>query len=126
MTKRLFVPLSLACATLIGAVLAVSAVAAPLDDVHSRGMAARQCHEDQACWNWAKMGNHKRGIVLNTPDGEPTRTAVVGVCQFNLHDLAGWIDWQHTPHLRGDKFARSLTDCPWRLRYPALSDAFPA
>ena len=55
------------------------------------------CHEDQPCWNWRTMGNHKRGIV--TTDG---RYRVVGPRMFNRYRDAGHINFTHCPRLPGD------------------------
>lgn len=106
-------------------IIALFIAAAAMLTVPAGSSAAPHCAEDAPCFNWAHDGNHRRGVTLNTPNGEPTRRAVVSVCQFNLYDRAGWIDWQRTPRLRGDGFARSLTDCRWRLRFPTLDAAFP-
>jgi hypothetical protein len=80
----------------------------------SDGKRGNACMEDNPCWNWAKMGNHRRGVVLL--DGTPM---VVLPCGFNRlwaigairHRLDGY---KMNDRLRGDRFARTLTDCPWR------------
>lgn len=75
------------------------------------------CAEDDPCWNWAKMGNHRRGVILL--DGTPK---VVGPCGFNRLWAHGAIRYRLSTNtnlltrLKGDKFARTLTDCPWRTR----------
>lgn len=78
------------------------------------------CAEDNPCWNWAKMGNHKRGVVL--VDGTPK---IVGPCGFNRLWAHGAIRhflvvdghaYKSMSKLKGDTFARTLTDCPWRIR----------
>lgn len=63
--------------------------------------ASPRCYEDQPCWAWSKMGNHKRGIVLKNG-----RRAVVGVQRFKRLDSKRRIDWTATPRLRGDWTAR--------------------
>jgi hypothetical protein len=65
----------------------------------------RVCQEDQRCWNWATMGNQQRGVVLNTPAGEPTRRAILGPCAFAYYNYNGWIDWERTRPLKGDRLA---------------------
>ena len=65
-----------------------------------------RCFEDEPCWRWSTMGDLQRGVVLNTPKGEPKRRAVLDPCEFGFYDHMGWIDWQRTPRLRGDAFAR--------------------
>jgi hypothetical protein len=62
---------------------------------------AAHCHEDSSCWTWSTMGNHKRGITLT--DGTHV---VVGPCAFRRSDARGVIDWERSPRLRGDGYAR--------------------
>lgn len=82
--------------------------------------AAETCTtEDSPGWNWAKCGNHQRGVV--TLDGG---VYIVGACEFNkmwAHGAIRHIGTTPLPgerieKLRGDRFARTLTDCPWRIR----------
>ena len=56
------------------------------------------CAEDQPCWNWRTMGNHKRSIVLTNG-----RRIVVGPASFDGIRREGRIDWTRTPRLRGDR-----------------------
>lgn len=58
---------------------------------------ANVCQEDNSCWNWRTMGNHKRGIT--TTGG---RSIVVGPIRFDRLNNAHRIDWKSTPRLRGD------------------------
>ncbi|MEJ7786174.1 MAG: hypothetical protein WKF96_15315 [Solirubrobacteraceae bacterium] len=74
------------------ALLPASAVAQP-------STAAPRCQEDAPCWTWSTMANRHRGVVLS--DG---RRVVVGPCGFAR--AAARIDWQRTPHMRGDATAR--------------------
>jgi hypothetical protein len=78
-----------------------------------------QCLEDEPCWDWANMGNRKRGVVTLWGNFK-----VVGPCQFNRLWAQGKI--RHTitvdgkelsmmDRLKGDRYARTLTDCPWRI-----------
>jgi hypothetical protein len=59
-------------------VLAMDAYGAPTpQDSPTKGStAAAQCMEDEPCWKWSRMGNRKRGVVL---DG---RLVIVGRCRF--------------------------------------------
>lgn len=76
-----------------------------------------RCMEDQPCWSWSTMGNHKRGIYLSNPRAirslfERRRNRavftadkhriVVGPCGYAL--LPGYIR-QANPRLRGDWWA---------------------
>lgn len=61
----------------LGTAIAVLALLALLADSALGASPARTCFEDEPCWNWATMGNHKRGVV--TTDGTPL---VVGPCRF--------------------------------------------
>lgn len=61
--------------------------------------ASSRCHDDQPCWIWSKMGDHKRGVILS--DG--TRR-VVGPCAFARLRDAGRLSARN-PRLRGDWFA---------------------
>jgi hypothetical protein len=56
-----------------------------------------RCAEDAPCWAWSTMGNHLRGIVLDSG-----RRIVVGPCRFVRLDAGGRIDWTRTPRLKGD------------------------
>ncbi len=106
---------------LILAILAAGLFAAPAAD-------AAGCAEDQACWNWATMGNHQRGVKVLTfhSDGSVTSARkVVGVCRYNHLWADGRVPYsilvngegvKFNRWMRGDEFARSLTDCPWRNR----------
>lgn len=105
---------ALFCAAFAGtAELSAPAQAASLD-------CPIQGPEDEPGWNWAKCGNHQRGVV--TLDGN---VYVVGACEFNRMWAHGAIRYTQTVNgkrfetldpMRGDRFARSLTDCPWRIR----------
>ena len=94
--------------TLIVAILALFAADAvaepPASPVKS---SVTPCLEDEDCWRWPTMGNLQRGVVLNTPKGEPKRSAVLEPCEFAFYDFRGWIDWKRTPRLPGDQFARA-------------------
>ena len=81
----------------IAIALAASALAADLARADAGTPAA--CAEDAPCWNWARMGNHRRGIV--TLYGN---VRVVGPCQYARMRRAHRID-PHTPRLRGDVWA---------------------
>lgn len=65
--------------------------------------AATRCAEDDACWNWATMGNHTRGVI--TAHG--TRV-VVGPCTFQRFARAG--NLRYWP-MRGDVTAMSMARC---------------
>ena len=53
------------------------------------------CHEDEHCWQWPTMGNHRRGVT--TIGG---RFLIVGPCRF-AH-IRPRIDWSRTRHLPRD------------------------
>jgi hypothetical protein len=113
--------------TILAALLALCAHGAATltltDPAEAASVPARaaSCAEDDPCWNWAKDGNHKRGVTL--VDGTPK---VVTVCGFNRLWAHGAIRYSlkyngalHStglPKLRGDYYARTLTDCAWRIR----------
>ena len=59
------------------------------------------CLEDEPCWSWSTMGNHKRAVKT---DGG--RLLVVGPCRFRRLDKAGLIDWARTGDMNGDSWAR--------------------
>lgn len=63
------------------------------------------CREDQACWDWAQMGNGQRGVV--TVDGE---AMVVGTCRFQTLWYAKRIRYggrgPRIERLKGDAWAR--------------------
>lgn len=63
------------------------------------------CQEDQPCWNWRTMGNHKRGIV--TLAG---RRLSVGPARFDAINAGFRIDWQRTPRLKGDGARQDAQD----------------
>lgn len=90
--------LALAC-TMMAAGTApyiAQATAAPLQGGAGEPAATRYvCHEDAPCWNWATMGNHRRGV--RTVGG---RRLVVGPHRFVA--IRAHIDWSRTPALRGD------------------------
>lgn len=79
--------LSFAC--LIGALLACAVPA---------NAAQQRCMEDQPCWTWSKMGNHKRGVT--TAGG---KLLVVGPCRFATLYVKGAL--ADTPRMRGDWWA---------------------
>jgi hypothetical protein len=54
------------------------------------------CYEDDPCWNWATMGDRKRGVV--TMWGTPKIVTCGGLRWLVRH---GDLD-PHTPWLRGD------------------------
>jgi hypothetical protein len=64
------------------------------------------CQEDAPCWNWATMGDHRRGVVtvLGT-------RAVVSPCRFARMFRTGAIDYRASGTLKGDTLALRL-DCP--------------
>src|SRR4051812_24495560 len=63
------------------------------------------CAEDEACWNWAKMGNGQRGVV--TVKG---KAMVVGTCRFQKLWYAKRIRYRgpgaRIERLKGDAWAR--------------------
>ena len=59
-----------------------------------------KCAEDDVCWNWATMGNQRRGIV--TMHGTPM---VVGPCRFQRLMRAGVVDYRTSDVMRGDRTA---------------------
>ena len=61
---------------------------------------ATVCTEDMPCFNWATMGNHKRGVQVW--HGDIVVTKVVGPCQFARLKR---ID-STSAKLRGDNWAR--------------------
>lgn len=70
---------------------------------------ASRCQEDQHCWNWATMGNHKRGVV--TLHGT---LLVVGPCRFRRLHAEGEVvyttvmdgkTYPQNQRLRGDAWA---------------------
>ncbi len=58
------------------------------------------CHEDEACWNWVTMGNHRRGIM--TIGG---RRVVVSACAYRRMHTARTIDHRASGHFLGDALA---------------------
>jgi hypothetical protein len=98
---------SIACAlALIAAILSLSLAARSLAASEPLRTDARQasaavtlaspCNEDEPCWNWARMGNGKRGVV--TMWGTPK---VVTCGQFRW--LARHLDIDpRTPWMTGD------------------------
>ncbi len=66
--------------------------------VLSKSGAQTACAEDAPCWNWATMGNHKRGVFLTNG-----RLLVVGPASFDGIRRERRIDWSRTPHLLGDR-----------------------
>lgn len=61
------------------------------------------CQEDAPCWNWATMGNHKRGVIVaNSFD------VLVSPCRYQRFMKLGLIDRKATPRLKGDKLAMRL------------------
>lgn len=108
---RKIITASIAALALAGAIPA---------QAESAGTSCKAAAEDSGNWNWAKCGNRQRGVILL--DGS---TRVVGPCGFNRLWSAGAIRYDRgagdfydglMKPLRGDRFARSLTDCPWRIR----------
>jgi hypothetical protein len=63
---------------------------------------AHVCAEDDACWTWPTMGNHKRGVV-----GFTGARRVVGPCQYSRLVRYGLLS-PRTPRLRGDYLAIRL------------------
>lgn len=61
--------------------------------------AAIRCHEDQACWSWSTMGNHKRGVVTMAGNRR-----IVGPCQFERLVREHWIDLRGQ-RMKGDAWA---------------------
>jgi hypothetical protein len=78
-----------------------TAGAIPTDALASPEKAGKACLEDQPCFRWSNMGNGARGVTLTSG-----RHVVVSVCRFQRLDHRGRIDWQATPHLKGDSYAR--------------------
>lgn len=69
------------------------------------------CQEDQLCWNWRTMGDHRRGITTlpvlyvradGTVGVHPGRRLAVGACAFDRLNRAFRIDWNRTRMLHGD------------------------
>jgi hypothetical protein len=65
--------------------------------------ATPDCYEDQPCFVWSKIGNHKRGV--NVWQGGIVVTRVVGPCTYAKLYYAKRID-STTVKLRGDWWAR--------------------
>jgi len=57
---------------------------------------AAVCHEDQPCWSWSTMGNHKRGVTVNGV------RRVVGPCQFAKLVARKTVTYRP---MRGDRWA---------------------
>lgn len=64
------------------------------------------CQEDMPCWNWASMGDHRRGVV--TMFGTPL---VVSPCKFQRLMKMRVIDYRPDDVLKGDKLAMRVR-CP--------------
>lgn len=64
------------------------------------------CQEDMPCWNWASMGNHRRGVVTLTAGRH-----VVNPCRFQRLMRAGRIDYGASGALLGDTLAMRVR-CP--------------
>jgi hypothetical protein len=105
-------PIILALAIL--ALLADAALAGSLPRadlaIKGQGASAIACAEDEPCWNWATMGNHRRGVV--TLEGDPL---VVGPCRFQRLWYRGLlrysvrfdgVSYPTLDRLRGDGTAR--------------------
>jgi hypothetical protein len=58
------------------------------------------CAEDDPCWTWSRMGNRRRGVIV---DG---RRRVVGPCGYAQLRVAGLLDAGNA-RLRGDAWALS-------------------
>ncbi len=58
------------------------------------------CAEDSPCWNWASMGNHRRGVVTHRGT-----SLVVSPCRFQRLMRAGVVDYAASGPLKGDKLA---------------------
>lgn len=91
-----------ALATLTAAVL-------PLTSAPSCPSPTREaCHEDAPCWNWATMGDHKRGVIIiagrSRTGKDLTRKVVATPCEYQHLRRAGLVH-ASTPHLRGDATA---------------------
>lgn len=71
------------------------AVSAPLS---APAIYVSSCNDDQPCWNWRAMGNHRRAIVLTNG-----RRLLVNGLSFDGYRREHRIDWTRTPHLRGDR-----------------------
>ncbi len=80
---------------LIGAILACAMIFVTL----GCSAEASVCQEDQRCWNWTTMGNHERGVVINSIDH---RRVNVTRHKFCTLQRAGVIDWKRTEHLHFD------------------------
>ena len=65
--------------------------------------ATPDCHEDEPCWVWSKIGNHKRGVTV------AGKLRVVGPCQYAKLAHAGRLD-KSTVTLRGDVWAHWTCD----------------
>ena len=78
------------------------------------------CMEDMPCWDWARMGDRQRGVVIKagrSRDGLVTTVAKpVGVCEFQALVRARLIYWRETPRLRGDRTAMRAVCFPGGVR----------
>jgi hypothetical protein len=83
--------------TLISIVAVVCVMAGVGLAYAAQSAGAHSCMDDQACWNWRTMGNHKRAITTNGG-----RTLVVGPARFDRANRGFYIDWARTPALKGD------------------------
>jgi hypothetical protein len=63
------------------------------------------CQEDAPCWNWASMGNHRRGVV--TVLGAHV---VVSPCRFQRYRRWHALDMRASGRMKGDALALRL-DC---------------
>lgn len=89
--RRLYL---IAAATLAAVILAAAAYTVAAK-ANTGTPPAHHCTEDSACWNWATMGNHKRGIV--TVWGDAKIVGPRGYCR-ELH---------HTPRYMRRYFIRT-------------------
>jgi len=64
---------------------------------------AAPCYEDQPCWAWSKMGNHKRGVNV------AGKVRIVGPCQYAKLAHAKRLD-SNNVRLRGDVWAHWRCD----------------
>jgi hypothetical protein len=65
----------------------------------ARAAASVRCLEDEPCYRWDTMGNHRRGVFVI---GRRARI-VVSTCGYaRVHAR---IDWTRTTHVRGDYYA---------------------
>lgn len=56
------------------------------------------CAEDNPCWNWTYMGDHRRGI----------QGLIVSPCRFQRLILSGKINYRRSDIMKGDDLAMRI------------------